>query len=334
MKPGRFLRLLSALSFSLAAAPALAQTVMKAGTATINDVQHEYLKRFAERIAKQAPGKLKVEVYPAEQLGSNPRMLEGLTLGTVEAVIGPPEFIVGVDPRFQVVGAPGLVKDMAHAVRLTQDPKFREALFGFGEAKGIKGVGLVMYGANSYATRKPVRTLADFKGLKIRVLASPMHTVPLERIGATGVPMIPSEAVQAIASGAIDGNRTGMTLFTAFKYYDIVKNVTQVDGDGMIFSMFYVGKKWFDGLPKDVQKLVLDTSATLEPEMNQFSVDLNVKAEDDWKARGGQIIRITGPDQAEFQKRMRAAADEVAQKNPRIKEAYQLMAERAKATAK
>ena len=333
MKPGH-LAALGAMVFSLAATPAAAQLVMKTGTATINDVQHEYLKRFADRIAKQAPGKLKVEVYPAEQLGNNARMLEGLALGTVEAVIGPPEFIVGVDPRFQIVGAPGLIKDMHHAVRLTQDAKFREALFGFGEGKGIKGVGLVMYGANVWASRKPVQSLADFKGMKVRVLASQMHTVPLERIGVTGVPMAPSEAVQALSSGAIDGVRTGITIFTTFKYYDIVKNLTAADGDGTILSMFYVGKKWFDGLPADVRKLILDTSVALEPEMNQYSVDQNVKAEATWKAHGGQIHRISGADQAEFQKRMRAAADEVAQKNPRIKDAYNLMVERAKATEK
>jgi TRAP-type C4-dicarboxylate transport system substrate-binding protein len=249
-------------------------------------------------------------------------------------VIGPPEFIVGVDPRFQIVGAPGLVKDIEHGARLTQDAKFREALFGFGEAKGIKGIGLVVYGGNTYATRKPVRSLADFQGMKIRVLASPMHTVPLAKLGATGVPMPPSEAVQAIASGAIDGARTGMTIFTTFKYYDLVKTVTMADGDGMIYSMFYVGKNWFDRLPKDVQKAVLDTAKALEPEMNQYTIDLNRKAEEEWKARGGEIIRITGSDQAEFEKRMRAGADEVAQKNPRIKDAYELMAARAKATSK
>jgi TRAP-type C4-dicarboxylate transport system substrate-binding protein len=333
MKPSRLSWLL-ALGLSVAAAPGLAQPVMKIGTATINDVQHEWANRFAARVAKQAPGKLKVEVYPAEQLGNNARMLEGLTIGTVEAVIGPPEFIVGVDPRFQIVGAPGLVKDIQHAARLTQDARFREALFGFGEAKGIKGIGLVVYGGNTYATRRPVRSLADFQGMKIRVLASPMHTVPLAKLGATGVPMPPSEAVQAIASGAIDGARTGMTIFTTFKYYDLVKTVTMADGDGMIYSMFYVGKNWFDRLPKDVQKVIVDTATALEPEMNQYTIDLNRKAEEEWKARGGEIIRITGRDQAEFEKRMRAGADEVAQKNPRIKEAYELMAERAKATSK
>jgi TRAP-type C4-dicarboxylate transport system substrate-binding protein len=332
MKPSRLSWLL-ALGLSVVV-PALAQPVMKIGTATINDVQHEWANRIAARLAKQAPGKLKVEVYPAEQLGNNARMLEGLTIGTVEAVIGPPEFIVGVDPRFQIVGAPGLVKDIQHAARLTQDAKFREALFGFGEPKGIKGIGLVVYGGNTYATRKPVRALADFQGMKIRVLASPMHTVPLAKLGATGVPMAPSEAVQAIASGAIDGARTGMTIFTTFKYYDLVKTVTMADGDGMIYSMFYVGKNWFDRLPKDLQKVVLDTATALEPDMNQYTIDLNRKAEEEWKARGGEIIRITGPDQVEFEKRMRAGADEVAQKNPRIKDAYELMAERAKATSR
>lgn len=333
MKPSR-LGCLLALALGVAAAPACAQPVMKLGTATINDVQHEWANRFAARVAKQAPGKLKVEVYPAEQLGNNARMLEGLTIGTVEAVIGPPEFIVGVDPRFQIVGAPGLVKDIEHGARLTQDAKFREALFGFGEAKGIKGIGLVVYGGNTWATRRPVRSLADFQGMKIRVLASPMHTVPLAKLGATGVPMPPSEAVQAIASGAIDGARTGMTIFTTFKYYDLVKTVTVLDGDGMIYSMFYVAKNWFDRLPTDVQKLLADTAKALEPEMNQYTIDLNRKAEEEWKARGGEIIRITGRDQAEFEKRMRAAADEVAQKNPRIKDAYELMAERAKATSR
>src|SRR6476646_3178777 len=184
---------------SIAAAPAFAQSVIKLGTATINDVQHEYIKRLAERMNKQMAGKVKVEVYPAEQLGNNARMLEGLALGTMEGVIGPPEFIVGVDPRFQIVGAPGLIKDIHHAVRLTQDAKFREALSGFGEAKGIKGLGLVLYGANVWATRKPVTSLADFKGMKVRVLASQMHTVPLERIGVTGMQMAPSEAVQALS---------------------------------------------------------------------------------------------------------------------------------------
>jgi TRAP-type transport system periplasmic protein len=327
-------KIASAVIAALLTAPAAAQTVMKIGTATINDVQHEYAKRMAERVNRQSGGKIKVEVYPAEQLGSNPRMIEGLSLGTVEGLVGPPEFMVGVDPRFQILGAPGLVKDMAHAVRLASDPQFRNALFGFGESKGIKGIGLVTYGPNTYATRKPVRSVADFKGLKIRIFASPMHTLAMQHLGATGVPMIPSEALQAIASGAIDGNRTGMTLFVAFKYYDVVKYATQVEGDAFIFSEFAVGKSWFDKLPKDEQKLILDAAAAVEPGLNDFTTDLNRKAEAAWKEHGAELIHITGADQAEFEKRMRSVGEEVVKQNPRIKEAYELMVQRAKATSK
>jgi TRAP-type C4-dicarboxylate transport system substrate-binding protein len=323
-----------AFIFGIAAGPAAAQPVMKIGTATINDVQHEYAKQFAALIEKQAPGKLKVEVYPAEQIGSNPRMIEGLSLGTVESLIGPPEFMVGVDPRYQILGAPGVVTDMDHAVRLGADARFRNALFSFGDARGIKGIGLVLYGPNAYATRKPVRSLADFKGLKMRTLASPMHVIAMEKVGATGVPMIPSEALQAISSGAIDGNRSGMTLFIAFKYFDVVKFATQLNGDATIYSMFAVGKAWFDKLPGDTQKLILDTSAALEPSLNKWSIEENLKAERTWKERGGEVIRITGPDQAEFEKRMQTVGDEVVAKNPRIKEAYELMVERARATRK
>jgi TRAP-type C4-dicarboxylate transport system substrate-binding protein len=320
------------LAAACTALPAAAQLTMKIGTATINDVQHEYAKRFGAAIDKRAGGKLKVEVYPAEQLGSNPRMIEGLSLGTVEGLIGPPEFMVGVDPRFQIMGAPGLVTDMAHAARLAADAEFRRALFGFGEGKGIKGVGLVMYGPNSYATRRPVRKLADFQGMKIRIFASPMHTLAMEKLGATGVPMIPSEALQAIASGAIDGNRTGMTLFVAFKYYDVVKSATQLDGDAFIFSEFCVGKSWFERLAPDLQKLVLETAVAVEGELAKWTIEQNQKAEAAWKERGAELIRITGPEQAEFQKRMRTVGEEVVHKNPRIKDAYELMVKRAQAT--
>ena len=117
---------------------------------------------------KQFPGKLKIELYPAEQLGSMPRMIEGLNLGTVEGFLGSSEFLVGVDPRYQIMGAPGIVTDMEHGYRLLQDPAFRNALLSFGDAKGVKGIGLITYGSNVYATRKAARTISDFKGMKIR----------------------------------------------------------------------------------------------------------------------------------------------------------------------
>jgi len=113
-----------------------------------------------------------------------------------------------------------------------------------------------------------------------------------------------------------------------------VKYASQVEGDAFIFSEFAVGKNWFDKLPKDEQKLILDTATAVEPGLNDFTTDLNRKAEAAWKEHGAELIHITGADQAEFEKRMRSVGEEVVKQNPRIKDAYALMVERAKATAK
>lgn len=313
---------------------AAAQAPMKIGLATINDVQHEFAKRFAARMQAGSPKALKIEVYPSEQLGSIPRMIEGLTLGTVEAWIGPPEFLVGIDPRYQIMGAPGVVADMNHAERLAGDAKFREALLSFGDARGVKGIGAVVYGPNLYGTRKPIRAVKDFEGMKIRVFGSPMHTTAMQKLGATGVPMNPADALQALQSGAIDANRTGMNLLVAFKYFDVVKYTSMFENDAMIFSIFVVGKNWFDRQPAATQKAMLEAAKAVERETNQFAIDGQTKSEAAWKERGAELIKVGGAEHAEFVKRMLSVGEEVAGKNPRIKDAYALMLERAKATAR
>ena len=79
--------------------------VMKLTTATINDTQHEWLKRFAAAVEKDSGGRIKAEIYPASQLGTIPRQIEGVQFGSIQAWIGPPEFLTGVDKRF--AGEPG-----------------------------------------------------------------------------------------------------------------------------------------------------------------------------------------------------------------------------------
>ncbi|MBI2491621.1 MAG: TRAP transporter substrate-binding protein [Candidatus Rokubacteria bacterium] len=318
-------------ALALGAAPAAAQTyTLKIGNATINDVQHEWQKRWGARVEKRAGGRIKVEIYPASQIGSIPRMIEGLQLGTLEAWIGPPEFVVGHDPRFQVLAAPGVFDDMAHAYRVIGDPKFREAVLSLGEAKGMKGVSLIVYGPTSYATRKPIRKLDDFKGLKIRVFASPMQTLPLTRLGATAAPMPLSDVFPALQRGAIDGNRTGITIFTTFKYYDILKTVTETH-DAMITSIAMVSKLWYDKLPPDLQKVLVEEGEAVQKELLDWTVDFNTKGRQTWTDKGGELIKLPAADQAELMKRLSTVGDEVVGSQPRLKEIYDLMVQTAKA---
>ena len=162
---------------------------MKLATATINDIQHQWQKQFKKRLEARAGGRLKVKIYPASQLGSIPRMIEGLLLGTVESFVTPTAFMVGTEPRFQIMDAPGVFDGPEHIHRIINDPKFRRHILGLAEKKGLKGVAIFFNSPMVILSRKPIRTFADFKGQKIRTFASPLQTAPLQRLGATPVPM-------------------------------------------------------------------------------------------------------------------------------------------------
>src|SRR6266478_5125248 len=130
--------LLGSAIFSPAAA---ADFVMKFGTATFNESQHQYIKFYKEALEKASSGRIEVGIYPRSELGPIPRMIDGLQLGTIEAYIGPADFYVGVDPRFGVFSAPILFRDNDHASATVLDPELNEYILGLGVAKGFVRLG-------------------------------------------------------------------------------------------------------------------------------------------------------------------------------------------------
>src|SRR6202142_2237590 len=119
--------LVLALALTFGAAQAQDKTqdktyVMKVTLPTINDAPHQFAKDFAALVEKDSNGRLKGEVYPASQLGSIPRQIEGTQFGAIQMAVIPSEFWVGVDQRFEITAAPGLVDSLAHGQRLTADP--------------------------------------------------------------------------------------------------------------------------------------------------------------------------------------------------------------------
>src|SRR5829696_9988113 len=120
-------------------APASAQQfTMKLSSPTINDVTHEYYKRLKAGIEQSAGGKIKVEIYPANQLGQIPAVVEGVALGTIEVGVAAIGFFVSLEPRFQVLDAPGLFDDITHAYKVMTDPAIRERIATFGADKGVE----------------------------------------------------------------------------------------------------------------------------------------------------------------------------------------------------
>ncbi|MBI3076830.1 MAG: TRAP transporter substrate-binding protein [Deltaproteobacteria bacterium] len=305
---------------------------MKIGTATLNDAQHEWAKRLKDRLEKRTAGRIRVSVFPASQLGSIPRMIEGVQLGTIESWMGPPEFLVGVDPRFQVLSAPYLFDDKDHAYRAINDREFLDRFLALGEGKGLKGVALLVYGPASFVSRTPIRAPEDLRGKKYRVLATPIETAMLAALGATGVPMPLGEVLAALQQGAVDGVESALTVFTSFKYYDVAKYHTNTD-HYFITSIGTISKKWYDTLPADLQRAVVEEARGLHREVHEWTKALYVQAEKLWieKTRDG-YVRLMPEQRAAFRTRLEASADKVAQELPQLKEWLDLIRVKARQT--
>lgn len=305
--------------------------VMKISLPTINDPSYQFAKNFAATLEKDSGGRIKPEVYPASQLGAIPRQIEGTQFGSIQCVILPPEFFVGVDQRFQVLTAPGLVDSAEHAHRLITDPTTLKLIYGLGVDKGLHGVALFLNGMSSVIAKTPIRTLADFKGKKIRTLASKFQTEPIDRLGATSVVMTLGDVLPALQQGTIDGSIGSVVVFTPMKFQDAAKYVTET-GQPPVFVVVEVSKKWYDTLPADLQKLVDNASKKEMSKIHPVMVELYNTARKGWTEAGGELVRLPPNDQASMMNTFSDAVAEVAKANSQLNEAYQIVKQVAQRT--
>ncbi len=178
--------------------------VMKIALATVNDALHEFANDYAAAVEKDSGGRIKVQIYPASQLGASERQAEGVQFGEIQCLVVPPDFLVGIDQRFEVLAAPGLVTSMADGQRLAADPAVRKLMLGLGADKGLHGVGLFMASPSSIIARTAIRHLADFKGKKIRIFASAFQSVAMQRLGAIPKPMSLGDVLPALHDNGVD----------------------------------------------------------------------------------------------------------------------------------
>jgi TRAP-type C4-dicarboxylate transport system substrate-binding protein len=301
------------LALTLGATQAQDKTyTMKISLATINDQIHAFSKNFAAAIEKNSGGRIKTEIYPASQLGSIPRQTEGVQFGAIQCQLVPPEFLVGIDERFEVMAAPGLVASMAQGQKLAADPEVLK----------------FMVNPSAIASKTPVRHLADFKGKKIRIFASAFQSVSFDRLGATGVAMSLGDVLPALQQGAIDGAVASTAIFTAFHYQDAAKYATET-GQPAIFAIIEISKKWYDTLPPDLQQVIEQTAAKESVAVNPQATDITEGSRKVWTDSGGELISLPPDEQASYLKLLSSVGADVSKEKPRLSEAYQIVSQAA-----
>ncbi len=316
------------LAFGSGAAQASDYT-MKISVPTIHDIPNDWISGFAAAVEKDSGGRIKTEIYPASQLGSIPRQIEGTQFGSIQCELVPPEFMVGLDQRFQVLAAPGLVDSPSQGQRLAQDASVRKLMLGLGADKGLHGIGIFYAEPDELVSRTPLRTLADFKNKKIRIFASPFQTVAFQRLGMTPVAMTLGDVVPGLQEGTIDSAITGIGPVVAFRMVDAAKYVTRIKQPS-IFIIAETSRKWFESLPKDLQQVIDQAAAKEDQAINPIGDKVVADALQKWKDQGGTLFELSPDEQAKMMKTVSDVGTEVASKNPQLAAAYNTVKQAAK----
>lgn len=232
------------------------------------------LEKFGELLKTRSQGRFKVTVANDGKLGNQREIVEMVRDAGLEATIsligGPGHYV----PEVLCLDLPYLYKDDAHYVRVlkTLRPYVEEILAPF----NFKPFGYMDIGFRHMLIKKrPIYKLEDMKGLKIRAPV-PMYAAMLNTLGANATMITWTEVYSALQAGVIDGMEASFSLIYAMKFHEQAKYLSKTWHTG---GNFYIiaGKKWFDSLPKDLQKIFTEASE----EASKYQVDLQMKLEDE-----------------------------------------------------
>jgi TRAP-type transport system periplasmic protein len=316
-------------ALTLGAAHAQDKTfTMKITTPTLNAALDQYAKVLGAAVEKDSGGRIKVEVYPASQLGTIPRQIEGTQFGAIQCAIIPPEFFVGLDERFEILAAPGLISTMAQGQHVAADPEVLKLVLGLGAGKGLHGVAIGLAEPAEVIAKNPIRHVADFNGKKLRIFASEFQSAAFKRLGASPVAMSPSDVLPAIQQGSLDGSVAGVELLSGLHFYDAAKYITMTD-HAAIFYVVELSKKWYESLPADLQQIVEHDAASIAVSFNPRAMEILEAARKVWLGAGGALVELPADEKAQMIKTLSTVAADVSKDKPDLAAAYKIVSDAA-----
>ncbi len=296
------------------------QIVMRIGAATNNDPNTEVMDQFKKEVESKTQ-KIKIELYPACQLGSNAQMLQNLQAGSMQGLVEPSPFLGGFQPGVTVINIPFLWPNLWAALDILNSPAGQSYNTYFG-TKGIALLGVYAYGPHrAWNLKFQVKDLSSFKGKKIRILGAQVLKDEVIAMGGAPIPMDVPELYTALQQGTIDGMGVAPVFIRQGKYYEVAKNLFIPEADQEI-EVFMVNKQWLESLPPDLRTIVDAAAVRIQPAIRQYAEKAEAEAIDIIKQKGG-TVQIASPEVNQQLKVATAGiADNFLKQNPDTKPIY------------
>jgi tripartite ATP-independent transporter DctP family solute receptor len=273
------------------------------------------VENLGKKLEKATSGRLSVQMYPSMQLGGEKEAIEQAQVGAIAfarvsvGALGP------VVDDLNVFNLPYVFRNTEHMQQVIDGPIGQDLLNAVtNSGKGLVGLCWMDAGArNFYDTKKPIKTIADLKGMKIRVMGNPMFVDMANSMGANGVPMGYDQVFTSLQTGVVDGAENNPPSFVFDNHYQVAKFYT-VDEHLIVPEMLVMSKKIFDSMSKEDQASLLKFAREAQLDERKLWDVYEKQAMDKAKAAGIQIVSVSAADKKAFQDAVKPVWDKYGPK--------------------
>jgi tripartite ATP-independent transporter DctP family solute receptor len=261
----------------------------------------EAVLAMGKQLETATGGRLSVQMYPSMQLGGEKEMIEQAQVGALAIArisVGPMGPLV---PELNVFNLPFMFRDDAHMEKVIDGPIGDELLKKLSEHPTAGLIGLCWMNAGTrhvYNSKKPVRSIDDLKGLKIRMMGNPIFVDTMNSLGGNGVAMGYDQLINAMQTGVVDGAENNEPSYATGQHYRYAKYYS-LTGHLMIPELLVFSKRVFDTLSKDDQALVLKFAKESQQEQRALWYEMEKKSLAQMVEAGAQVNEV--PDRKPFQ---------------------------------
>jgi tripartite ATP-independent transporter DctP family solute receptor len=297
------LSLLAVLGTSTAP-PALAQSKMVLKATDVHPLGYptvEAVVRMGKKLEAATNGRLSIQMYPSMQLGGEKEMIEQAQVGALQMArisVGPMGPIV---PELNVFNLPFMFRDNAHMEKVVDGEIGTEMLKKLSDHPTAGLIGLCWMNAgtrNVYNNKHPIKSVADLKGLKIRMMGNPVFVDTMNSLGGNGIAMGYDQLINGLQTGVVDGAENNEPSYATGQHYRHAKYYSMT-GHLMIPEILVFSKKSWAALSKADQDLIVKFAKEAQQEQRGLWYAMEKKSMADMKAAGAQVNEVA--DRKPFQ---------------------------------
>jgi tripartite ATP-independent transporter DctP family solute receptor len=274
----------------------------------------EAVERMGKKLAEATNGRLSVQMFPSMQLGGEKEMIEQAQVGALHFArvsVGPVGTVVD---DLNVFNMPFVFRDVAHMRKVIDGEIGKELLQKITDNPSARLVGLAWMDAGSrnvYNTKRPVRSVEDLKGLKIRMMGNPLFVDTMNALGGNGVAMGMDQVYSALQTGVVDGAENNPPSYDSFGHYQIAKNYSLTQ-HLIIPEILVFSKRAWDGMSKEDQALIRKVAAEAQAEQRKLWDEREEQSMKKIKDAGIEVITFT--DKKPFQDAVKPVWDKYGAK--------------------